>query len=186
MMNSSLFDLSGQAALVTGGSGALGRALAEALIEAGARVAIVGLSERVEQTASDLGCIGLRADLANRAVRQRIFDEAMSALGQVDIFVAAHGIITRHKSEEYPLDEWDKILEVNLTSVFELCQLAGRSMLARQRGKIILVVSILSFSGGLTVPAYAAGKGGVAQITKALANEWAGRGVNERHCARLF
>ncbi len=175
---SALFDLSGQTALVTGGSGALGRVLAEALLGAGARVVIAGVSERVESIAAELGCVGLRADMTDRAARQHLFAQAERALGQVDILVAAHGITTRHQAEAYPLDEWDQVLEVNLTSVFELCQLAGRPMLARGRGKIILIASMLSYSGGLTVPAYAASKGGIAQLTKALANEWAGRGVN--------
>jgi 2-deoxy-D-gluconate 3-dehydrogenase len=173
-----LFDLSGQKALVTGGSGGLGRAAAEGLKQAGAAVALAGASERVAEVAAELGCLGLRADLADRAGPRRLFADAVEALGQVDILVAAHGLTTRHKAEEFPLDEWDRTLAVNLTSVFELCQLAGRHMLARGRGKIITIASLLSFSGGITVPAYAASKGGVAQITKALANEWAGRGVN--------
>ncbi len=177
-MNSNLFDLSGQKALVTGGSGGLGRAMAEGLKEAGAAVAIAGVSDRVAVVASELGGVGLRADLANRAELRRLFDEALAALGQVDILVIAHGIVTRRQAEDFPIEEWDNTLEVNLTSVFALCQLAGRHMLARGRGKIITIASMLSFSGGITIPAYAASKGGIAQITKALANEWAGRGLN--------
>jgi 2-deoxy-D-gluconate 3-dehydrogenase len=177
-VTSNLFDLIGQNALVTGGSGGLGRAIAEGLKEAGAAVAISGASERVADVASELGCVGLRADLAQRAELRRLFDDALAALGQLDILVAAHGITTRHKAEDFPIEEWDNTLEVNLTSVFALCQLAGQHMLARGRGKIITIASMLSFSGGVTVPAYAASKGGVAQMTKALANEWAGRGVN--------
>ena len=177
-MNSNLFDLSGQKALVTGGSGGLGRAMAEGLKAAGAAVAIAGVSDRVAAVASELGCVGLRADLANRAEPRHLFDEALAALGQVDILVTAHGIVTRRKAEDFSIEEWDNALEVNLTSVFALCQLAGRHMLARGYGKIITIASMLSFSGGITVPAYAASKGGIAQITKALANEWAGRGVN--------
>jgi 2-deoxy-D-gluconate 3-dehydrogenase len=107
-----------------------------------------------------------------------MFAEAVAALGQVDILVTAHGVTARHKAEDFPLADWDNILEVNLTSVFELCQLAGRQMLARGHGKIINIASLISFSGGVTIPAYAASKGGLAQITKAFANEWAGRGVN--------
>jgi len=173
-----LFDLSGQKALVTGGSGALGRALAEALIEAGATVAIAGTSERTQVVANDIGAIALLADLSKRAERPRLYDEAVAALNGLDILVTSHGITTRHKAEDFSLSEWDTTLDVNLTSVFELCQLAGQHMLARGRGKIITIASMLSFSGGVTVPAYAASKGGVAQLTKALSNEWAGRGVN--------
>jgi len=174
----SLFDLSGQKALVTGGSGALGRALAEALIEAGAAVALAGTSDRTQTVAADIGALSLQADLADRDALQRMFAEALERLGGLDLLVACHGMTTRHKAEAFPLDEWDKILEVNLTSVFELCQLAGRHLLAQGHGKIITVASMLSFSGGFTVPAYAASKGGIAQLTKALANEWAARGVN--------
>lgn len=178
-----LFDLSGRKALVTGGSGALGRALAEALHEAGAEVAIGGISDRAHALAADLGrsgprAIGLQADLADREARRQMFAEAVERLGGVDILVTAHGIVTQHQAEDYPLDEWDRTLEVNLTSVFDLCQLAGRQMLPTGRGKIVNIASMLSFSGGIKVPAYAASKGGVAQITKALANEWGGRGVN--------
>ena len=174
----SLFDLSSQKALVTGGSGALGRALAEALIEAGADVALAGTSDRTQTVAADIGALSLQADLADRDALQHMFAEALERLGGLDLLVACHGMTTRHKAEAFPLDEWDKILEVNLTSVFELCQLAGRHLLAQGHGKIITVASMLSFSGGFTVPAYAASKGGVAQLTKALANEWAARGVN--------
>lgn len=174
----SLFDLSGQKALVTGGSGALGRALAEGLIEAGATVAIAGTSDRTQAVAAEIGAVALLADLADRDALRRVFAEAVERLGGLDILVACHGEATRHTAEDFPLDEWDRTLEVNLTSVFELCQLAGRHMLARGHGKIITIASALSFSGGITVPAYAASKGGIAQITKALANEWAARGVN--------
>ena len=173
-----LFDLAGQTALVTGGSGGLGCALAEALIDAGAAIAIAGVSDRVLRVAADLDCVGLRADLSRRPDRWQLIDEAVARLGRVDILVNAHGIIARHAAVDFPPDDWEAALAVNLTSVFELCQLAGRAMLDRGRGKIINLASMLSFSGGWTVPAYAASKGGVAQLTKALANEWAGRGVN--------
>ena len=178
-----LFNLSGTRALVTGGSGGLGRALAEALHEAGAEVAVAGVSERSQAVAAEIGrdgprVIALRADLAQRAAARELYEEAVHTLGQVDNLVTAHGVVHRSRAEDYPAEEWERVVEVNLNSVFALCQLAGREMLARGRGKIINIVSLLSFSGGLTVPAYAASKGGVAQLTKALANEWAGREVN--------
>jgi 2-deoxy-D-gluconate 3-dehydrogenase len=98
--------------------------------------------------------------------------------GRLDIIVNSAGIQRRSKSEEFPIEYWDDVIEINLTSVFMLCQLAGRTMLAQGKGKIINVASMLSYFGGYTVPAYAASKGGVAQLTKAMANEWAGKGVN--------
>jgi 2-deoxy-D-gluconate 3-dehydrogenase len=173
-----LFRLDGQKALVTGGSGGLGEAMAEALHEAGATVAVAGTSQRVHEVAARLGGPGLLADLGDRDAPAALFAEAVAALGQVDILVTGHGITTRHPAEDYQLDEWERILDVNLTSVFLLCQAAGRHMLPRGRGKIVNLSSVLSFSGGVRVPAYTASKGGVAQLTKGLANEWAGRGVN--------
>ena len=99
-------------------------------------------------------------------------------MGSVDILVNNAGMQIRHKSEDFPLRDWDRILMVNLTAPFILCQLAGKEMLKKGRGKIINTASLLSFSGGYTVPAYAASKGGIAQLTKALSNEWAQRGIN--------
>jgi len=96
----------------------------------------------------------------------------------VDILINDAGIQRRHPCEEFPLSEWQDVLSINLNAVFQLCQLAGRNMLARGYGKIINMASMLSFFGGFTVPAYAASKGGVAQLTKALSNEWAARGVH--------
>ncbi len=173
-----LFRLDGQKALVTGGSGGLGEAMAEALHDAGATVAVAGTSARVHEVAARLCGPGLLADLSDRDAPATLFAEALKQLGQVDILVTAHGMITRHPAADYPLDEWERTLAVNLTSVFSLCQLAGRHMLARGSGKIINLSSELAFSGGVRVPAYTASKGGVAQLTKGLANEWAGRGVN--------
>ena len=174
----SLFSLEGKKALVTGATGGLGLALAEALHEAGATVAAAGTSARVHEIAARLGGPGLQADLTDSVALEAMVAEAVAGLGQIDILVTAHGMITRHPALDFPLDEWERTLEVNLTSVFRLCQLAGRPMVARGQGKIINIASLLSFSGGITIPAYAASKGGVAQLTKGLANEWAGRGVN--------
>lgn len=179
-----LFDLTGNKALVTGGSRGLGRGMAEGLLEAGAEVAILSSSDTVFSAAEALGqAVGrpvhpIQADLSDRVEVQRSFDESLDRLGALDILVVNHGIQRRHPSEDFPVEDWDVILETNLTSMFLLDQLAGRIMLAQGHGKIINVASLLSFSGGFTVPAYAAAKGGVAQLTKALANEWAGRGVN--------
>ena len=179
-----LFDLTGKKALVTGGSRGLGQGMAGGLLGAGADVAILSSSDAVFSTAEALGQASRRpvypiqADLSDRVQLHRAFDESLDRLGALDILVVNHGIQRRHPSEDFPIEDWDLILETNLTSMFLLDQLAGRTMLAQGRGKIINIASLLSFSGGLTVPAYAAAKGGVAQLTKALANEWAGRGVN--------
>jgi 2-deoxy-D-gluconate 3-dehydrogenase len=179
-----LFDLTGKKALVTGSSRGIGRALAEALLEFGAQVVVNGVSERVFQTAEELAtatgqkAIPIQADLAQRSEMKRLFHETLARLGGLDILFANHGIQRGHVAEEFPLEDWDLVLEVDITSVFVLDQLAGRHMLAHGGGKIINVASLISVIGGMRVPAYAAAKGGVAQLTKALSNEWAGRGVN--------
>ncbi len=174
-----LFDLTGKKAIVAGGAGDLGRALVAGLRQAGAEIAVLGKHDTVLALANpNAPCvIGIVADLAERAELARGFDAALASLGTVDILVNAQGIQRRHPAEEFPLAVWDEVIEVNLTSVFELCQLAGRVMLKRGRGKIINLASLNSFTGGITIPAYAASKAGVALLTKALSNEWAGRGV---------
>jgi 2-deoxy-D-gluconate 3-dehydrogenase len=173
-----LFDLSGNRALVTGGARGLGRGIAQGLKEAGATVAIIARSEGVHATARQDGFLGVQADLSCRDELRRGFGEAVDGLGGLDVLVLSHGIQRRHKSEQFPIEDWDLVLETNLNSFFLLSQMAGSMMLAQGRGKIVMVSSLLAFQGGITVPAYAASKGGVAQLTKALANEWAGRGVN--------
>ncbi|MDW5375403.1 SDR family NAD(P)-dependent oxidoreductase [Halomonas sp. HP20-15] len=179
-----LFDLSGRKAIVTGGTRGLGFSMAEALLEAGAEVVIVGASASVHEVADEFSsrghaCQGAVIDLADKQQRRDGFDAALETLGgRLDILVNAAGLQRRHPSEAFPIDEWEAVLEVNLTAVFELCQLAANVMLEQGQGKIINIASLLSFFGGITVPAYAASKGGVMQLTKALANEWASRGIN--------
>src|SRR2546428_4952979 len=172
------FRLSGRRALVTGGGGGLGRAMAGALREAGATVAVLGRSEGAGRAAVELGGFAVRAALGDRADLRRGFDEAVQRLGGLDVLVTSHGIGRIFDALDHELSDWDAVLEVNLTSVFELCQLAGRIMVEQASGKIVNVASMLSFSGGVKVSSYAASKGGVAQLTKALANEWAAFGVN--------
>lgn len=171
------FDLTGACALVTGATGGLGRALVEALREAGAQVVVVGRSERVCEFAGD-GYFPLRADLSHAGESARVVAETVGCFGRLDILVNAHGIVLRGASEEFSVADWNRTLEVNLTSVFETSQIAARHFLQHKRGKIINVASMLSFSGGFRAAAYAASKGGIAQLTKALANEWAARGIN--------
>jgi 2-deoxy-D-gluconate 3-dehydrogenase len=177
-MANGLFDLSGRRALVTGGGRGLGRGMAEALVGAGATVALVGRSTDVEDAAGELGGVAVRADLADAAALPVAFERAVELLGGIDILVTAHGTTRRGPALEADAASWDAVLATNLTSVFALCRLAGRPMVAAGRGKIVTVASMLSFSGGLEVSSYAASKGGVAQLTKALANEWAPHGVN--------
>jgi 2-deoxy-D-gluconate 3-dehydrogenase len=180
----SLFSISGKKAIVTGASGGLGRGMAEGLLEEGAEVVIIGLSERVHQTAAELVKTGakvhaVQGDLRDRAKLTAAFEAAVKLLGgTLDIIINCAGIQRRNKCEDFTLEDWDEVLDVNLTTVFILSQLAGRIMLQQGKGKIINIASMLSFFGGYTVPAYAASKGGVAQLTKALSNEWAGKGIN--------
>lgn len=172
------FSVEGKRALVTGGSSGLGRALAEALAEGGVRVAIVGRSDRVFVAAQEIGAIPLQADLSDRAQTTALVPGALDTLGGLDVLVNNAGTQRRHPAEDFPIEDWDLVLSVNLDAVWLLAQAAGRHMLEQGGGKIINLASEMSFFGGYTIPAYAASKGGVAQLTKALSNEWAGRGIN--------
>lgn len=177
-------DLSGQKAIVTGGTRGLGLGMAEALLDAGAEVLIVGSSEKVVEVAKALNadghiCHGVAFDLSDATDRAKGFDKALAMLGgDLDILVNCAGVQSRHPSEDFPLSDWEWVIEVNLNAVFDLCQRAAKVMLPKGRGKIINIASLLSFFGGFTVPAYAASKGGVMQLTKALSNEWASKGIN--------
>ena len=181
-----LFSVEGKRALVTGGSSGLGRAMAEALIEGGARVAVAARSDRVFNVAEEIGACPLQADLSDRVQTIALLDRALHVLDGLDVLVNDAGTQRRHAAEEFPLDDWDQVLAVNLNAVWILSQASGRHMLAQGHGKIINVASMMSFTGGINIPAYAAAKGGVAQLTKALSNEWAGRGVNVNAIAPGF
>jgi 2-dehydro-3-deoxy-D-gluconate 5-dehydrogenase len=178
-----LFDLSGNVALVTGASGGLGAAMAIALAEAGADVVVHGHSRSTAATCEAVAAVGRRAapvlaDLRKRDATDRLIADAVAAFGHLDILINNAGTIRRAPAATHPDEDWDAVIEVNLTSVFRLARAAGQHFLAQGRGKIVNIASLLSFQGGITVPGYAAAKGGVAQLTKALANEWAGKGVN--------
>jgi 2-deoxy-D-gluconate 3-dehydrogenase len=176
------FRLDGKTALVTGAASGLGAAIAFALAEAGATVACHGNRRPAEQTCARIRELGryaesFTADLSDPDGATRLFDAVATAMGSPQILVNNAGTIHREAAEEHNFDSWMQVLQVNLNSVFQLSQLAGREMLRREQGKIINIASLLSFQGGIRVPSYAASKGGVAQLTKALANEWAGRNV---------
>jgi 2-deoxy-D-gluconate 3-dehydrogenase len=177
------FSLEGRVALVTGAGTGIGAAIARALAAAGADVACHGNRHVPSDTAAEIGKLGRRAvvvtgDLRDRATPDALVDATVRELGAVDILVNNAGIIRRSPAVEFSDDDWAAVIDVNLTSVFRLSRAAGKRMIAAGRGKIVNVSSLLAFQGGITVPAYAASKGGVAQLTKALANEWASKGVN--------
>ena len=182
-MNDRMFRLDGEVALVTGSSRGLGAAMAMALAEAGADVVLhdrccSGETERAIREKTGVRTACLVADLMDRAATIQLVDQAVDAMGKVDILVNNAGIIRRAPAAEHADLDWDEVLEVNLSAVFRLCRAAGEKMLARGHGKIVNIASLLAFQGGILVPSYAAAKGGVMQLTKALSNEWAGRGVN--------
>ena len=178
-----LFSLEGKRALVTGASRGLGRAVAEALAGAGADVVCVSTQTGgTDETAAAVRATGRRAwqlaaDLSDRDAAARLAAEAEREAGPIDVLVNNAGTIRRHPAAVFPLAEWDAVLRTNLDAVFVLSQAIGRRMVARKSGKIVNVASLLSFTGGITVPAYTASKHAVAGLTKALANEWAQHNV---------
>jgi 2-deoxy-D-gluconate 3-dehydrogenase len=176
------FRLDGKLALVTGSASGLGRAIAIALAEAGATVACHGNRRSADKTSRQIRSMGreaqtFTADLGGSSGADSLYEAVSAAMGAPDILVNNAGTIYRDAAEAYESQAWMNVMQVNLNSVFRLCQFAGREMLKQRQGKIINIASLLSFQGGIRVPAYAASKGGMAQLTKALANEWADRNV---------
>ena len=178
------FKLDERVALVTGASTGLGAAIAVALAGAGAHVACHGNTRSPDATCEQINNAGgaaqaISGDLSRPDTANKLINETLQRFGRLDILVNNAGTIRRAPAVEYSEEDWATVLEVNLSSVFRLSQLAGRWMIENGRGgKIVNIASLLSFQGGVTVPAYAASKGGVAQLTKALANEWAKHGIN--------
>jgi 2-dehydro-3-deoxy-D-gluconate 5-dehydrogenase len=179
------FDLTGKLAVVTGARRGIGRAMARALAEAGADV--IGVSATLEESGSDIEKDVIAAGRTFEAIRTDFADpEAVRALGAdlagrerpVDILVNNAGTIARAPAAQHSDADWDHVLSVDLTSQFTLTREVGRRMVERGQGKIVFTASLLSFQGGINVPGYAAAKSGLAGLTRALANEWAGRGVN--------
>ncbi|OCL12120.1 NAD(P)-binding protein [Glonium stellatum] len=205
-----LFSLEGQTALVTGGTRGIGQAMALALAEAGADILLVQRDTTNQTTKTAIESLGRRAqiytaDLSSPASLSTLVPTILADGHRISILLNCAGIQRRHPAHQFPTDDWDAVLQVNLSATFSLCRDVGAHMLAcpplrsppssssssddqtpgqaasqgahARRGAIINVASLLSFQGGITVPAYAASKGGVAQLTKALSNEWAGRGI---------
>jgi 2-dehydro-3-deoxy-D-gluconate 5-dehydrogenase len=177
-----IFDLSGKVALVTGANTGIGQAIALALAEAGADVALAGRS-RAEETFEGVRRVGrkaiiIEADLSLTEPVSAVVAQTISELGGLDILVNNAGIIRRNDAVDFSEADWDAVIDTNLKSLFFLSQAAARHMIARGSGKIINIASMLSFQGGVRVPSYTASKSGVAGLTKALANEWAAKGLN--------
>lgn len=179
------FNLSGKTALVTGCKRGIGKAMAIGLAEVGAD--IVGVSASLELSGSEVEkevtALGrtfraYQCDFANRDAVYQFIQQAKADVPQIDILVNNAGTILRKPAAEHPDEYWDKVIEVNLNAQFVLSREFGKDMIARGSGKIIFTASLLTFQGGITVPGYAASKGGIGQLTMALANEWAGKGVN--------
>lgn len=175
-----LFDLAGARVLVTGGTGGIGAALVEGFLAAGARVAVAARTAEAaaEAAARQPAARLLVADLADDEAVRGLANEARAALGGIDVLVQAHGNVVPRPAVELSLEEFQSQLTVNLTATFRLAQAVAPEMIARKRGKIVTVASMLTFQGGLNACGYAAAKGGVGQLTKALSNEWAPHGVN--------
>lgn len=178
-----LFDLSGKVALVTGGNRGLGQAIAIGLARAGADVAVASRSGQAERTVAAIGAAGRRAlalaaDLSDVAAAAPLVERVAADLGRLDILVNNAGIIRRAPAVETAPEDWRAVIDVNLNSVWACAQAAGRLMGAQGAGKIITIASLLSFQGGIRVPAYTAAKHAVVGLTKALANEWAPLGIN--------
>jgi 2-deoxy-D-gluconate 3-dehydrogenase len=178
------FKLQHRIALVTGASTGLGAAIAIAVAEAGAHVACHGNSRSPQATCDRINNAGgvahaISGDLSQPETPRRLVDQTLERFGRIDILINNAGTIRRAPAADYSDEDWTAVIEVNLSSVFRLSKLAGKQMIERgEGGKIVNIASLLSFQGGITVPAYAASKGGVAQLTKALANEWAKHRIN--------
>ena len=180
-----MFDLTGATALVTGCRRGIGKSAALALAAAGAD--IVGVSASLEADGGDVGrevealgrsFRGYRCDFADRAAVDALVVTLLREVPRIDVLLNNAGMVERAPAAEHSDEQWDRVLEVNLRSQFVLTRAIGGRMLEQGRGKIIFTASLMSFQGGVHVPGYAASKGGIASLTKALANEWAGRGVN--------
>ena len=184
------FRIDDQVAVITGGTKGIGRAISVALAEAGADIAVISrnASPALQEAVTALGrrFYHHSADLAIRSQAREVIPSVLKDLGDVNILVNNAGIIRRAPAKDYSERDWDATLEIDLTAAFVLSQAAGRIMLQKGKGKIINIASIMAFQGGLNVTAYVAAKHGIAGLTKALANDWASKGVNVNAIAPGF
>tara|TARA_B110000014_G_scaffold262839_1_gene257832 strand:+ start:763 stop:1509 length:747 start_codon:yes stop_codon:yes gene_type:complete len=173
--------LKGKQAIITGGSTGIGLGITEGFVKEGASVAVVSRSADIKKINIDNSKEKISVfniDLANRDTRSDLIKEMMTKLGKIDILVNSHGIALPQESVDHSEDDWDRTIETNLSSTFFLCQTVGKHMISNNYGKIINIASMYAFFGGVKVAAYTASKGGLAQLTKALSNEWSEHGVN--------
>ncbi|SEN37783.1 2-deoxy-D-gluconate 3-dehydrogenase [Mesobacillus persicus] len=178
-----LFNLEGNVALVTGGNRGLGGAMAYGLAEAGADIAIVQRSSEETEVVERIRSLGRKCevfsfDLSETSKIKDLVAAVVDQFGKIDILVNNAGVQKRSPAVEFSEEDWDFVNDVNSKAVFFLCQQVGKRMIEQGKGKIINLASLLSFQGGITVPAYAASKGAVAQFTKSLSNEWASKNIN--------
>lgn len=179
-----IFSLVGKKILVVGGAGDLGRAMVDGFVEAGAVVAVIDIRDEVFELAScnESGrhaVYPFQADIMDREQIRSSYQHVMEVFnGKIDVLLNSAGIQRRSPSEIFPEKDWDDVLAVNLSATFFYCQLAAQAMITEGYGKIINVASMQSFCGGITIPAYSASKGGVAMLTKTLANDWGYKGLN--------
>ena len=177
------FSLAGKKAIVVGGAGDLGKAMVEAISQAGAQTVVIDIDDRLFEICEGFKDNGLnvspiKADISKISEIKNSYETALQILGgKVDILINSAGIQRRYPSEDFPDEEWSKVISINLDATFYYCKYAGNTMLENGGGKIINIASIMSFLGGITIPAYAASKGGVGQLTKALSNDWAAKGI---------
>jgi 2-deoxy-D-gluconate 3-dehydrogenase len=178
-----LFSLKGKNALVTGSGQGLGAGMAIAFAQAGANVTLHNYDQVLDSTIEEVKKTGVKyicrsGDVCDQKIAHMLVDDTVSTFGSIDILVNNAGTIRRAPAAEHSEEFWKTVIDTNLNSVWYLSQYAGRLMLAQGHGKIINTASLLAFQGGINVPGYAAAKGAVAQLTKALANEWASKGIN--------
>lgn len=177
-----MFDINGKCAIITGGAGELGLAMIKGLLQAGVKMVVIDYSDDIEEKLSALSgfgeVFGIKIDISNENNRINSFNESIKILGKLDIMINCAGIQRRYNCTEFPLDEWNLVMEINLTSYFHFAQLAANYMINNNiKGRIINIASMNSYNGGFRIPAYAASKCGVVSITRSLSNELASKGI---------
>lgn len=179
-----LFDLTGKKAIVVGGAGGLGMGMLEGLLEKGAECAVIDIDKNLGDVCDGFNRKGfnayaVRADISDREQVRTSYNAAVGLLGgTLDIMVNAAGIQIRHPSEQFPIEDWDKVIAVNLTAPWLYMQMAADTMIPKGYGKIVTISSLQSLIGGVAIPAYTAAKGGLGTLVKTLSNDWAGKGLN--------